>query len=107
MTLVKPDGRGLVFSTFFSRSKSDTVAFAALTSTGIYLAGQAGSVDLPGFDGAVPSQCLPVGYVTRMTLDGSAISSSRTPPGTPLAYDATTATLLLVSGNDLIRSTLP
>jgi hypothetical protein len=38
-----------------------------------------------------------------MTLDGSAISASRTPPGTPLAYDSTTGTLLLVSGTDRLR----
>ncbi len=103
VTLVKPDGSGLIFSTFFSGSESDSLSFAALTSTGIYLAGQAGSVDLPGFDGAVPSQCLPDGFVTAMTLDGSAISASRTPPGTPLAYDSTSGTLLLAFGNDLIR----
>ena len=103
VTSVKADGSGLIFSTFFSGTKSDTVNFAALTSTGIYLAGYAGSVDLPGFDGAVPSLCTPVGFVTRMTLDGSAISRSGTPPGTPLAYDSTSGTLLLASGNDLIR----
>src|SRR5262249_34663972 len=44
VTLVKADGSGLIFSTFFSGTKSDTVSFAASTSTGIYLAGQAGSV---------------------------------------------------------------
>jgi uncharacterized protein (TIGR03437 family) len=103
VTLVKADGSGLVFSTFFSGSKNDSVSFAAMTSTGIYLAGRAGSVDLPGFDGAVPSPCTPLGFVTRMELDGTAISASRTPPGTPLAYDSTNGTLLLVSGNDLIR----
>jgi uncharacterized protein (TIGR03437 family) len=103
VTLVKSDGAGLIFSTFFSGTKSDTIGFAALTSAGIYIAGQAGSVDLPGFDGAVPLPCAPVGFVTRLTLDGSGISSTRTPPGTPLAYDSTTETLLLVSGNDLIR----
>lgn len=103
VTLVKADGSGLIFSTFFSGSKNDSMSFAALTSAGIYLAGQAGSVDLPGFDGAVPSACVPLGFVTRMTLDGSAISSSRTPPGTPVAYDSTTGTLLLVSGADLLR----
>jgi uncharacterized protein (TIGR03437 family) len=102
-TLVAADGSRLIFSTFFSGTNSDSVSFAALTNTGIYLAGQAGSVDLPGFDGAVPSACVPVGFVARMTLDGSAISSSRTPPGTPLAYDSTTGTLLLASGNDLLR----
>ena len=32
VTLVKPDGSGLIFSTFFSGSKTDTVSFAALTS---------------------------------------------------------------------------
>jgi uncharacterized protein (TIGR03437 family) len=103
VTLVKADGSGLIFSTFFSGTKNDSISFAALTSTGIYLAGQAGSVDLPGFDGAVPSACGPVGFVARMTLDGSAISSSHTPPGTPLAYDSTTGTLLLASGSDLLR----
>lgn len=103
VTLVKGDGSGLIFSTFFSGSKTDTLSFAAMTSAGIYLAGRAGSVDLPGFDGGVPSPCIPVGFVTRMTPDGSAVSESRTPPGTPLAYDSTNGTLLLVSGNDVIR----
>ena len=103
VTLVKADGSGLIFSTFFSGTTTDSIGFAALTSAGIYLAGQAGSVDLPGFDGAVPPACVPVGFVARMTPDGSAISSSRTPPGTPLAYDSTTGTLLLASGNDLLR----
>jgi uncharacterized protein (TIGR03437 family) len=103
VTLVKSDGTGLIFSTFFSGTKSDTLGFAALTTSGIYIAGRAGSVDLPGFADAVPSLCLPLGFVTRMTLDGSAISSTRTPPGTPVAYDSTTGTLLLVSAGDLIR----
>jgi uncharacterized protein (TIGR03437 family) len=103
VTLVKADGSGLIFSTFFSGTNNDHLSFAALTSAGIYLAGQAGSVDLPGFDGAVPSPCVPLGYVTRMTVDGSAISSSRTPQGTPLTYDATSGTLLLAAGNNLLR----
>lgn len=103
VTLVKADGAGLIFSTFFSGSKTDRISFAALTGTGIYLGGQAGSVDLPGFNGAVPAPCSPVGFVARMTLDGSAISSSRTPPGTPLAYDSTTATLVLTADGYLLR----
>jgi Beta-propeller repeat len=103
VTLLKSDGTGLIFSTFFSGSRSDTIGFAALTSAGIYIAGQASSVGLPGFEGAVPLPCVPVGFVTCMTLDGSAISSTRTPPGTPLAYDSASETLLLVSGSDLIR----
>ena len=103
VTLVKSDGTGLIFSTFFSGSQSDTIDFAALTSAGIYLAGLAGSTDLPGFNGAVPSQCGTVGFVTRMTTDGSSISASRTPQGTPLAYDPTTQTLLLFSGDYLFR----
>jgi uncharacterized protein (TIGR03437 family) len=103
VTLLKSDGTGLIFSTFFSGSNSDTITFAALTGDGITLAGQASSEDLPGFDGAVPSECLPVGYVTRLTPDGSAITATRTPPGTPLVYDSTTGTLLLISGSDLIR----
>lgn len=103
VTLVKADGSGLIFSTFFSGSNNDYLRFAALTSAGIYLAGQAGSPDLPGFDGAVPSPCVPLGYVTRMTLDGSSVSLSRTPPGTPLAYDSSTGTLLLAYRDSLLR----
>jgi uncharacterized protein (TIGR03437 family) len=103
VTLVKADGSDLIFSTFFSGTNTDNLSFATLTSAGIYLAGRADSVDLPGFNGAVPSPCVPVGFVTGMTLDGSAISSSRTPPGTPLAYDSTSGTLLLASGNNLLR----
>jgi uncharacterized protein (TIGR03437 family) len=38
-----------------------------------------------------------------MTTDGSAVASSRTPPGTPLAYDSTSGTMLMVSGSDLLR----
>lgn len=103
VTLVKSDGTGLIFSTFFSGSLSDTIDFAASTSAGIYIAGQANSTDLPGFNGAVPSVCAPVGFVTRMTTDGSSISATRTPQGTPLAYDSTTGMLLLFSGDDLFR----
>lgn len=103
VTLVKNDGSGLLFSTFFSGSKSDELTFAAMTGAGIYLGGRAGSVDLPGFNGGVPSACVPVGFVSRMTLDGSAVSSSHTPPGTPLAVDSTNGTLLLASGSDLVR----
>jgi uncharacterized protein (TIGR03437 family) len=103
VTLVKADGSGLVFSSFFSGTHNDRITFAALTNSGIYLGGQAGSTDLPGFNGAVPSPCLPVGFVARMALDGSAISPTHTPPGTPLAYDLTNGTLLLVSGSDLLR----
>ncbi len=103
VTLLKPDGSGLIFSTFFSGTKSDQLTFAALTNLGIYLAGQAGSVDLPGFDGAVPSPCVPLGFVTRMTPDGKAVTASRTPPGRTLAYDPSSGTLLLASGADLLR----
>ena len=103
VTLVKPDGSGLVFSTFLGGSKTDSITFAALTPSGIYLAGKAGSTDMPGFDGAVPSPCLSVGFVTRMGLDGATLSSSRTPPGTPVAYDPTSGTILLASNSDLLR----
>jgi uncharacterized protein (TIGR03437 family) len=103
VTLLKPDGSGLVFSTFFSGSNSDGLSFAALTSSGIYLGGQASSVDLPGFDGGVPSACIPVGFLTRMTLDGTAVTPTSTPAGTPLAYDPTTSTLLYVFGSNLLR----
>ena len=40
VTLVKADGSGLIFSTFFSGTKTDNVSFAALTGRGFILPGR-------------------------------------------------------------------
>jgi uncharacterized protein (TIGR03437 family) len=102
VTKLNATGTGLVYSTFFSGTQTDTIGFAAFTNGGIYLSGQAGSPDLPGFEG-VPFQCMPQTFETRLSVDGSAVTATRIVPGSALAYDPATGTLLVWSGTDLIR----
>jgi len=101
MTKLNATGTGLVFSTFLSGTQADSIAFAAFTAGGIYLSGQVESPDFPGLDG-VPSQCMPVTYETRLSLDGLAVTGARTVPGSVLAYDPATGLLLAWTGVDLI-----
>jgi uncharacterized protein (TIGR03437 family) len=100
-TKLNATGTALIYSTFFSGTQSDSIAFAAFTSGGIYLSGQAGSPDLPAFEG-VPLQCMPQTFETRLSLDGSAVTAARIVPGSVLAYDSFTSTLLAWTGADLI-----
>ena len=103
VTLVKADGSGLIFSTFFSGSKSDSVSFAALTSAGIYLGGQGrfrrfawvrwhSAVSVPPSRLRDPNGAGWIGHFVNSHAAGNS-----------LAYDSTTGTLLLVSGSDLLR----
>lgn len=101
ITKLNATGTGLLYSTFFSGTQDDTITFAAFTSDGIRFAGQAGSPDLPGLDGA-PLPCLPESYTATMSLDGASITSSRLLNGTVLAYDAATAKFLAWTGTDLV-----
>jgi uncharacterized protein (TIGR03437 family) len=101
VTRLNSTGTGLIYSTFFSGTQDDTITFAAITGGGIYFAGQAGSPDLPGLDGA-PSACLPESYTAEMSLDGSTIAASRLLNGTVLAYDAETAKFLAWTGTNLV-----
>jgi uncharacterized protein (TIGR03437 family) len=103
VSLLKSDGTALVFSTFFGGTNNDTLGSAALTGTGIHISGQAGSTDLPGFNGVAPPQCLPHAYTADLTVDGSTLLATHAASGTPLAYDSTTGTWLLDSGSDLVR----
>ena len=101
ITKLNATGTGLVYSTFLSGTQADTIAFAAVTSAGIYLSGLARSTDFPGMEG-VPSQCLPQSYETRLSIDGSVITAARMVPGNVLAYDPATGMLLAWAGADLI-----
>ena len=101
ITKLNATGTGLVYSTFLSGTQADTIAFAAFTAGGIYLSGQLESPDFPGLDG-VPSQCLPLAFETRLSLDGSAVTAARTVPGNVMAYDQATGMLLAWTGADLI-----
>jgi uncharacterized protein (TIGR03437 family) len=93
LTELNPTGTGLIYSSYFSGSQTDTITFAAFTASGIYLSGSAGSADLPGFTG-FPQQCLPETYATRLSADGTETGASRIAPGNVLAYDAFAGTLI-------------
>jgi uncharacterized protein (TIGR03437 family) len=101
ITKLNATGTGLIYSTFLSGTQADTIAFAAVTSSGIYLSGLARSADFPGLE-AFPSQCLPQTFETRLSLDGSSITAARMLPGSVLAYNPATSMLLAWTGADLI-----
>ncbi len=96
---VNPTGTGLVYSTFFSGTQTDTINFAAFTPSVIYLGGTAGSADLPGFAGY--QQCLPQPYETRLSPDGTEVGASRVVAGKILAYDAFAGTLITTDGTNV------
>ena len=101
VTKLNSTGTGLIYSTYFGGAKDDTITFAAITGSGIYFSGQAGSPDLPGLDGA-PLACLPESYTAQMSVDGLTIAASRLLNGTVLAYDAVTAKFLAWTGTNLV-----
>lgn len=100
LTQLNATGTGLIYSTYFSGTQTDTITFAAFTSNGIYLSGAAGSPDLPGFDG-FPAPCLPQTYATLMNADATEAGGARAAPGGILAYDAAGGTLLAWAGAEL------
>lgn len=101
LTVVNPTGTGLIYSSYFSGTETDTITFAVFTPNAIYLGGSAGSADLPGFVG-YPQQCLPQTYATRLSADGTEIGASRVTPGNILAYDAFAGTLVETGGTNVI-----
>ncbi|HWB87272.1 MAG TPA: SBBP repeat-containing protein [Bryobacteraceae bacterium] len=104
ITELNAGGTGLVASTFFSGTQTDTIAFAALTPGGVYISGNAGSSDLPGLAG-VPPQCLtlPATYQTKLSPDLSAVSAAHLLSGSILAYDPSSGTLPVWNGTDLAQ----
>jgi len=75
-------GSGLVWSTFFGGSTSDSVTTMSVDSEGgVYLVGQAGSSDLPGLSNT-PAGCLPSliqkpFFAVRLTPDGTSVSPAQ------------------------------
>jgi uncharacterized protein (TIGR03437 family) len=75
-------GSGLVWSTFFGGSVSDSITSMGIDSEGgIVLAGLAGSSDLPGLAG-VPAGCLPsaiqkLSFAARLTPDATSASPAQ------------------------------
>jgi len=103
LTEVNPTGTGLIYSSYFSGTQTDTINFAAFTPNAIYLGGNASSADLPGFAG-YPQQCLPQMYETRLSADATEIGPSRIVPGKLLAYDAFAGTLIGTAGSDVFAA---
>ncbi len=103
ITEVTPTGSALFYSTYFSGSVTDTITFAAVTTSGIYFAGQAGSPDLPGLEG-VPLACMPESYATVITPDGLTLTATRSVPGNVLAYNPITNMFLSWTGTALVSS---
>ncbi len=101
LTEVNPTGTGLVYSSYFSGTQTDTINFAAFTPNAVYLGGNAGSANLPGFTG-YPQQCLPQMYETRLSPDAREVGPSRLVPGKLLAYDAFAGTLIATNGTNVI-----
>jgi len=101
LTKVNTTGTGLIYSSYFSGTETDSINFAAFTPNAIYIGGSAGSADLPGF-AAHPQQCLPQTYETRLSADATEIGASRITPGNVLAYDAFAGTLIASSGSDVV-----
>lgn len=105
LTQLNATGTGLIYSTYFSGTQTDTITFAAFTANGIYLSGIAESPDLPGF-GGYPSQCLPQTYATLMSADATQAGAVRAAPAKILAYDAAAGTLLAWTGAGLVAFNL-
>jgi uncharacterized protein (TIGR03437 family) len=101
VTEVNPTGTGLVYSSYFSGTQTDSIDFAAFTPTAIYLGGSAASADLLGFVG-YPQQCLPQMYQTRLSPDATEIGTTRVTAGKLLAYDAFAGTLIATGGTNVI-----
>jgi uncharacterized protein (TIGR03437 family) len=101
LTAVNPTGTGLVYSTYFGGTETDTINFFASTPAGLYVGGSAGSANLPGLAG-YPQPCLPQGYATRLTADGLEIGPARIVHGKVLAYDAKGGRLIATTGTNVI-----
>jgi uncharacterized protein (TIGR03437 family) len=81
VTKVNADGTGLVWSTYFGGTGSESVSALRVAPDGsLVIAGLAGSRDLPGAQ-FVPKGCEPgvtaEPYVVRLNADGSALAGSR------------------------------
>ena len=101
VSVLNSTGTGLVSSTFFGGTQTDTINFASILPNGIYLSGTAHSADLPGLTG-VPQQCLPQSYETRLSADTSEVGRSRIIRGKVLAYDGFAGKLIATTGTDVI-----
>lgn len=84
-------GSVLVWSTFFGGSTNDAITTMTLDAAGgVYIAGQAGSSDLPGLSdtpaGCRPSPIQKLSFTARLAPDGTSASPSQLFYGAPTYY---------------------
>ncbi len=90
ITKLNANGSGLIWSTFFGGSVRDAISAMTVDATGyIYITGQANSNDLPGLSAAVPAGCRPtvnqgLGFVARLSPDGTSLSPTQLIYGAPV-----------------------
>jgi hypothetical protein len=77
LTKLNATGTGLIYSTYFSGTQTDTISFAGFPANAIYLAGSAGSIDLPGLG---PAQCVPALPQTYAALLSAVLPIERSRP---------------------------
>ncbi len=105
ITRLAPDGKDLEYSSFIGGDRNDFVNDIALDDTGaIYLAGRTNSDDFPTTDGAyypdpddLYSRARDIGFVTKMTPNGTSLVFSTYIQDVPGRYD-TYPTVLYVNG---------
>lgn len=92
ITKLNADGTGLIWSTFFGGSVQDAISDVVMGPNGsVYIAGVANSSDLAGLYASVPDGCRPtvnqgLGFVARLTPDGTSLTP------TQLIYGASSCT---------------
>ena len=89
---LNPAGTDLIFSTILGGSGADSLSNMLIGAESIYVAGRAGSHDLPGLS-ALP-QCMPAGFVAELSLDGEALRA--------VTYDRLASPALALSGEGAI-----
>jgi uncharacterized protein (TIGR03437 family) len=89
ITKLNATGTGLIWSTFFGGSVQDAISGVVVGPNGyVYITGQANSNDLPGLSASVPEGCRPtvnqgLGFVARLSPDGTSLSPTQLLYGAP------------------------
>ncbi|MEO7143201.1 MAG: hypothetical protein ABI165_06810, partial [Bryobacteraceae bacterium] len=90
ITKLNATGTGLIWSTFFGGSVQDAISGMIVNPNGyIYITGQANSDDLPGLSASDPAGCRPtaiqgLGFVARLSPDGTSLSPTQLIYGAPV-----------------------
>ncbi len=103
VTELNPTGTGLIYSSFFSGTQTDTITFAAFTPSANLSRRQCEPQPTSPDSPATTSSVLPQTYATRLSADGTETGASRVTPGSVFGYDAFAGTLIATSGIERCR----